>query len=43
MRRAIDFDDQSRLETGEVGDEAAESDLASKPKACDLLAPEALP
>jgi hypothetical protein len=43
MRRAVDFQDQPRLETCEVGNKAAENDLAPKSKSCDLLAPQTLP
>ena len=43
MRRAVDFDDQSGVQTGEVGDEAAKRDLASKSIASDLFAAQALP
>jgi hypothetical protein len=35
--------EHSRLEAGEVGNEAAEDNLAAEPKARNLLAPEALP
>jgi hypothetical protein len=41
--RAIDFDGNPRLEASEVGDEAAEDNLAMESEARDLLAPEALP
>jgi len=41
--RSPGIDDHSRPEAGEVGDEAAQNDLASEPKTGDLLAPEALP
>jgi hypothetical protein len=43
MGRAIDFDDHPRLEAGEVGNKAAENNLATESEARDLLAPEALP
>src|SRR5208282_1949655 len=43
VRGAVDLDDRSRLEAGEVGDEAAEDNLGSEPETRDLLAPEALP
>ena len=43
MRRAVDFEDEPGVERGEVGDLAAKDHLASKPEACELLAPEALP
>jgi hypothetical protein len=43
VRRAIDLDDHPRLEAGEVGNEAAEDNLAAETKARNLLAPEALP
>jgi hypothetical protein len=41
--RPIDLDDHPRLEGGEVGNEAAEDNLAAEPKAHNLLAAEALP
>jgi len=43
MGRAIDLDDYPRLEAGEVGNGAAQNNLATEPEASDLLAPEALP
>jgi hypothetical protein len=41
--RPIHFDDQPRLEAGEVGDEASEDNLATESEGRDLLAPKALP
>jgi hypothetical protein len=43
MRRALDLDDHARLEAGEVGDEAAENNLATKAEARYLMASDALP
>ena len=43
MGRPIDLDNHPRLEAGEVGNGAAQNNLATEPEASDLLAPEALP
>jgi hypothetical protein len=43
MRRSVNFDDKPSVEGSEVGDEAAEDNLAPKAKACDLLASKTFP
>ena len=43
MGGAVDFEDEARLQTGEVDNEAAQNDLASKFETSDLFAPYAGP
>ena len=43
MRRPVNLDDQSSVEGGEIGDEAAKDGLASETEAGHLLTPKSLP
>ncbi len=43
MMAAVEFDDQFRRETNEVGDERTDGRLTAKSKAVDLLAAQAVP